>query len=338
MSTRDPIDLRPLLKEFADKPEFEGLVLDYQKHTGREMHELLAQILDDYWGSFKDPYSLMEIVFRLARKTATVTTTLEKHASDKHEVMKQEGRADELRFHEIISHARVKKAGKKPAPTPRGATKKETAAQPESRPEKPQKRGKMKVTVLFLAANPRGTDPLRLDQEIRDIDTELQKAPHGGAFDLKSDWAVQVEDLQGIILRRKPGILHFSGHGSRKSEIVLENRTGTAQAVPSHALAKMFEILAGLVRCVVLNACYSEAQARAISQHVDCVVGMDGSIGDVAAIAFATAFYRALAHGMSIKKAFDLGCSQIALQDLKEEHKPKILTKPGIEPDTIHLL
>ncbi|GEM_PF-5898633 len=58
----------------------------------------------------------------------------------------------------------------------------------------------------------------------------------------------------------------------------------------------MFKLFAAKgVECVLPNACYSEVQAKAISQHVNYVIGMNKTIGDKAAIAFSVAFYDALA-------------------------------------------
>ena len=52
---------------------------------------------------------------------------------------------------------------------------------------------------------------------------------------------------------------------------------------------------------MVLNACYSETQARAIAEHIDAVVGMTTAVGDQAAINFAAAFYQALGFGRTVK-------------------------------------
>jgi hypothetical protein len=40
-------------------------------------------------------------------------------------------------------------------------------------------------TILFLAANPKGTAPLRLDQELRDIGEGLQHAQKRDQFNLE---------------------------------------------------------------------------------------------------------------------------------------------------------
>ena len=132
-------------------------------------------------------------------------------------------------------------------------------------------------------------------------------------------------DLQGYLLRHKPDIVHFSGHGSVSSEIILEDDSGNSRLVSVRALSKLFSVLKDNIKCVVLNACYSEQQAQAIAQSIDCVIGMSKAIGDDAAIGFATAFYRALGFGRDVKTAFELGCVQIDLEGLDEQDTPKLL-------------
>jgi hypothetical protein len=87
----------------------------------------------------------------------------------------------------------------------------------------------------------------------------------------------------------------------------------------------LFSVLKDNIRCVVLNACYSEAQAQSIAEHIDCVVGMSRPISDSAAIGFSAAFYQGIGFGRDIKTAFDLGCIQINLENLGEESTPKLL-------------
>jgi hypothetical protein len=91
-------------------------------------------------------------------------------------------------------------------------------------------------------------------------------------------------------------------------------------------LAKVL-VLKDNIKCVVLNACYSEGQAQAIAEHIDCVVGMSSTIGDRAAISFAAAFYQALGYGKDVKTAFELGCVQIDIENLNEQDTPKLLAK-----------
>lgn len=181
------------------------------------------------------------------------------------------------------------------------------------------------TTILFLAANPLDTDPLRLDEEIRAIDEALRKAEFRDRFDIEQHWAVRVKDLQAHLLRHKPQIVHFSGHGSTSSEIVLEDSSGIGQPVSGRALSTLFGLLKDEIRCVVLNTCYSERQAKAIAKHIDCVIGMSESIGDSTAISFAAAFYQALGFGKDIETAFRLGCAQVDLEGIDEHDAPQLL-------------
>jgi hypothetical protein len=185
--------------------------------------------------------------------------------------------------------------------------------------------GTSTVKILFLAANPKDTERLRLDEEIREIKGGLRQSKFRDQFDIEQHWAVRVSDVQGHLLHHSPDIVHFSSHGSASDEIILEDNSGNSQPVSSRALSELFSILKDNIRCVVLNACYSEQQAKAIAEHIDCVVGMSKGIGDSAAISFAAAFYRALGFGRDVETAFKLGRAQIDLENLGAQDIPKLL-------------
>jgi hypothetical protein len=182
-----------------------------------------------------------------------------------------------------------------------------------------------KTRILFLAANPTDTHPLRLDEEMRGIDAALRQAHFRDHFDIQQQWAVRVSDLQTHLLRHQPHIVHFSGHGSQSGQIILEDNSGTSHPVSASALGGLFSVFKDTIRCVVLNACYSEQQAQAIAEHVDCVIGMSEAIGDTAAIGFAMAFYQALGYGRNVQIAFQLGCNQIDLENLREQDTPRLI-------------
>ncbi|MEG4083460.1 nSTAND1 domain-containing NTPase, partial [Microcoleus sp. POL10_C6] len=167
-------------------------------------------------------------------------------------------------------------------------------------------------TILILAANPKNTAPLRLDQEIREIDEGLRRANKRELYKLEQKWAVRSRDFYRAILDYQPNIVHFCGHGAGEDGIVLEDDTGKMALVQTNALATMFKIFAKKgVECVILNACYSEVQADAIHQYVNYVVGMKRAVGDKAAVAFAVAFYDGIAAGYEVEEAYDLGRSQM---------------------------
>ena len=183
------------------------------------------------------------------------------------------------------------------------------------------------IRILFLAANPIDTPPLRLDEESRSIQQALRQAQFRDTFEVEQQWAVRVSDLQELLLRYQPSIVHFSGHGSNKAEIILQNDQGLSQPVSERALGQLFSILRDNIRCVVLNACFSYQQGAAIAEHIDCVIGMSDAIADQTSLRFASAFYQALGYGRDVKTAFDLGCLQINLENLGEQEKPQLLAQ-----------
>ncbi|MEH1826708.1 MAG: CHAT domain-containing protein [Nostoc sp.] len=187
-------------------------------------------------------------------------------------------------------------------------------------------------TILILTANPKGTPRLRLDQEVREIEGGLQRAQKRDHFKLEQRWAVRPRDVQRAMLDIKPNIVHFAGHGAGEEGLIFEDEAGQPKFVTKEALARLFELFAAQIECVVLNGCYSEVQAKAIAQHIPYVIGMQQAIGDSAAISFAVGFYDALGVGEAVEFAYAVGCNAIELEGLQESLTPVLLQKGKVIP------
>jgi CHAT domain len=184
------------------------------------------------------------------------------------------------------------------------------------------------ASILFLAADPTNASRLRLGEEFREIQEKLQLAQLRDKFKLElPQLSVRPADITQALLDSQPQIVHFSGHGDSTGALCFENQIGQIQLVPHDALSALFEQFSNQVSCVILNACYSEIQAKAIAEHIEYVVGMNQAIGDKAAIAFAIGFYQALGAGRSIQEAYKLGCVQIRLQGIPEHLTPVLIKK-----------
>ena len=183
------------------------------------------------------------------------------------------------------------------------------------------------IRILMLAANPKNTDRLRLDEEVREIQAALEESRNRDEFDVITRWAVRVDDLQKVLLDHNPQIVHFSRHGGGDKGLILEDEAGQACTVSTQALAKLFSLFQNTIECVCLNACYSEVQAEAIHTSIPFVVGMNQSIGDKAAIKFAQGFYRAIGAQRSIEEAYEFGCNAIDLQHHPDVSVPVIKRK-----------
>jgi hypothetical protein len=214
-------------------------------------------------------------------------------------------------------------------------------AVPAPAPERP-------VKLLFLAANPGDTPRLRLDREIKAITEALQASGAGDRFVVEQQWAVEDRQLQDALLGHQPDIVHLSGHGGTGGAPVLERGDAARDIVlaggptgPGNAggrgaaLARVFATARGRVRCVVLNACRSLAAADLIAGHVGCAIGMSDAIDDAAALCFSWAFYNALGHGASVRRAFDLALAQLALGGWDRGGDIPRLVAPVIDPTQV---
>lgn len=195
-----------------------------------------------------------------------------------------------------------------------------------------------KIKVLFLSAEPSDAARLRLNQELREIREKLRLAEQRDRFILESREAVRPGDLTQAIFDVNPRIIHFAGHGTSEGDLCLEDINGNLKNVGPEALASLFEMESEHIRCVILNACYSEIQAEAIARHVPYVIGMKHAIGDAAAIAFSVGFYKALGADRTIENAFNAGCVEIRLENIPEHLAPILKMNTDIEVKTKKLV
>jgi hypothetical protein len=220
-----------------------------------------------------------------------------------------------------------------------------------------------KHTILFLAANPIGTDRIALDREARAIQVELERSGYRDRFELVTRWAVEPQDLLRELRKLKPTVVHFSGHGGNRASgdqrpertrrdivgdpgsghsesqhgLFFQRPDGRAQLVSAEALRQTFGAAGASVKLVILSACYSDAQAEALLVHVDCVVAMNGSILDDAARSFAIGFYGGLGERESVAAAYQQGCASISLEGLRDADRPRLRVRDGVDATQVVL-
>ena len=186
--------------------------------------------------------------------------------------------------------------------------------------------------MLFLVSNPCKQDRLALDEECREVAARIRSADHRDAIELIPAWAVRTDELQPLLMRHRPHIVHFSGHGTlgtpdrrpcqdergpgrdmivnspgHGEHLVLAGEGGEARLINKEALVDLFSVLEDNVHLVIFNTCHSDQTAEVLAEVVPCTIGMRAEISDEAAIAFAAAFYQALGFGRDIQAAFNLG-------------------------------
>lgn len=164
--------------------------------------------------------------------------------------------------------------------------------------------------ILILSANPIGTDRLRLDEEVRDIEEGLQRSRYREKFKIDQRQALRLRDMRRAILDHEPQILHFTGHGVLDG-LFVEDKNGFATIVPSIAFSNLLRLASDRIECVFLSACHSDAQAERINKYIKYVIGMPAEIKEKAAIEYAVGFYDALGAGKDIEDAHAYGINAI---------------------------
>lgn len=188
----------------------------------------------------------------------------------------------------------------------------------------------MSKKILILAANPLNTERLRLDKEREAIKNALRQAPPN-AWQIEEAGAISASAFHEAVLRVKPNYVHFCGHGHGETGIVFEDSQGQSHLVEADTLAEFFKLFADDIECVILNACYSRVQAQAIVQHIRYVIGMKQGISDEAAVLFSTGFYRAIAAGESIERAYAVACNSLRMENISHNLTPELLDKAKIK-------
>ena len=198
-----------------------------------------------------------------------------------------------------------------------------------SEAEETQNGLKQQQKILILTAIPHG---LRLDREIRVIEEAIRRATKRDLFEICLRTAVRPQDIRRAIAEEKPGIVHFCGHGLEDGNLLLEDDGGNNKPVAPEALASLFKLHADYVKCILLNACYSEKPAEEISQHIDYVIGMNNPIQDKAAIEFARGFYDGLGYKILnnqdvFQRAFDEAMVAILIENISQGQLPILKKK-----------
>jgi len=185
--------------------------------------------------------------------------------------------------------------------------------------------------ILFVASDPRGMGKLQLEKEYTKILMQFGRdAPN---FKTTVKFEPRADNLTKTLLEEQPAYVHFSGHGAEATPgfnpagIVLEDRYGNPQIVTGPALANMFRLLKKrfTIKVVLLNACNSLDQAKAISENGIHSIGMAEEIPDNMAISFAAGFYLGLAQTPDdISYAFEMAINSLTMEGIAGEFVPKL--------------
>ena len=200
-----------------------------------------------------------------------------------------------------------------------------------------------KVTILFIQASPPDQSPLDTGTEMNRLEDALWAGLNSTVFDVRTRTAVRSQDIESSLRHHRPQVIHFSGHGSRASDLILNAPDGAA----SHPLsAKDFaeklrryntENPQAAVRLVILAGCDTDRAAKLLSECVDCTVGMADRVNDRAMVeVFTPTLYRALGDGYSVAAAVAEARQELRNDPrgyVREAKAVKLYARPGMDAE-----
>ncbi|HEY0017948.1 MAG TPA: tetratricopeptide repeat protein [Longimicrobium sp.] len=199
-----------------------------------------------------------------------------------------------------------------------------------------------KVKILFFAADPilgrRDGVPLQLLEELRQIQEHVGRARYGHRLHLEPHGAARADDLLEFLEHTDARVVHFSGHGGRHGLGLVAPDGYSVHYVNAAALRRVFREYHGPVRLVVLSACSSDAEAQAVADIVGCAIGTSSTISDDAAITFNSRFYRAVANGYSVERAFEHARTVLHVYNVPESEYPELFVRKGVDPADLVLV
>lgn len=195
-----------------------------------------------------------------------------------------------------------------------------------------------KITVLFLAANPKDTPQLSLDEEARSIQQKIRLSEYRESVHFESRWATRASDILQAINETNPTIVHFSGHGAKSGELALLNPDGSTKTVTKEAITMAMSTASDTIRLVVFNACFSETQAESVVEHIEAAIGMSASIRDDTACTFAAQLYSSIGFGHSLQTSFNQAIAELLLEDIPGENIPQLYARDDVDLNDLILV
>jgi hypothetical protein len=233
----------------------------------------------------------------------------------------------------------IVKYADKPALAKKTATKRNQTVKVVKTVTRGALRGKKRLDVLYLMANPIKRQALRMDAEVSKVSEEIRRSRFRDNIALHQLPAANLDAIIHGLNDHRPRIVHFSGHGNSDGVAVDGGgiKRTKRQFVTFETLGRALRATDTPPDVVVLNACNSAGARNALLASTKAIVVMQDSISDVGAVAFATKFYGGIASGQSLKSSFEQGVIAIESVSLDEVGTPALFTANGVNATKLKL-
>jgi hypothetical protein len=186
---------------------------------------------------------------------------------------------------------------------------------------------KLPLRLLLVTAVPTNQPALQLEQEISQMQSALADLIQAQQLELTILPQASPMQFREAVLRVRPHLLHFAGHGYVRAEtgeagLYFRGETGLAEPISAEKLAVL---LSGIgLQMVVLGACHTAVPlgvAHALVKvGVTAVLGMQYALSNQAGFRFARTFYRQLAQAATPETALNEARHALAFDFTNQNH------------------
>ena len=187
----------------------------------------------------------------------------------------------------------------------------------------------MQEKIRILVLSTWSSNTIVADEEAKEILERLQEGPHRNRFQVHTHTPLRSSDLQTLLLMYEPHIVHFSGRGGQLRRVLFGTH-GRGNVPGYQGLPNVLALYNTHVRLVLLDSCFTKAQARSVSEVINYSIGLGKAIDDKIAVAFAGAFYRALVFGKSVRGAFESAKAELTLTAAPRSRGIELFVRPGV--------
>jgi nucleoside phosphorylase len=174
--------------------------------------------------------------------------------------------------------------------------------------------------ILILSANPRGEITESTSNEIRRIETSLNKVEleklRKGKNSIFEPLVIKVDIKANSLLQTlssiEPDIIHISGYEDGIQKLTIEENARLEKTSDIVKLTGgLFEFSPKNTECIILSRCYSEDQAKEIVKYIKYVIGIDKEVDEEIAIDFLDNFYYHVGKIRSVKESYNAAFNHI---------------------------
>ncbi|MCG9889587.1 MAG: tetratricopeptide repeat-containing serine protease family protein [Thermosynechococcaceae cyanobacterium MS004] len=169
-------------------------------------------------------------------------------------------------------------------------------------------------TILILPSNPKKIEHAIWKQNHKEIRDALRRAKNGKQFYLEERSDISASELSQELSAIEPYIINIFGRDSGIEKLAIEEnpeKNSLQEPRKSKLIAELLQLHNRSIKCIVMNRCYSEIQAKEIVQYVDFLIGVSDELEDSKSSIFIEEFYYQLGCDRTIRDAYKLSCNLV---------------------------